>query len=124
MLVVDTRVAIRACAGPAGFELLRHPELGAPPLLWSEFRSSVHEATWRGHVTREQADELRTPLAQAPFEPREDPRIDEETWLVADDLGWAKTTTPSSSRWRGCSARASSPWTDAFGGARPGSGSS
>lgn len=91
MLVVDASVAIRACDGERGFEELRDPELVAPPLLWSEFRSGVHEAVWRREITAARARTLRRRLAHSPLGERSDPALDDEAWRVADELGWAKT---------------------------------
>jgi hypothetical protein len=42
--------------------------LVGPPLLWSEARSVLHELTWRGEVSREDAEEARARLDAAPHE--------------------------------------------------------
>jgi len=66
MLVVDTNVAVRACDGREGFELLGDEELVAPPLLWSEFTSLVHEAVWRREIDRRQGLRLLDRLDATP----------------------------------------------------------
>src|SRR5207247_10320531 len=47
-LVLDARVVLPACRVEDGCRVLRDPELIAPPLLWSEARSALHETLWRG----------------------------------------------------------------------------
>jgi predicted nucleic acid-binding protein len=91
MLVVDANVAVRACGGRSGFELLRDPVLVAPPLLWSEFTSVVHEAAWRRQITAERAQRLRQALGASPLTVREHPRLHDEAWRIADELGFART---------------------------------
>ena len=91
MLVVDSSVAIRACLQPDGFDYLGAEDIVAPPLLWSEFRSGVHAALWRGEIRPYEAQRLRERFRRSAVKERRHPRLDEETWLVAEELGWAKT---------------------------------
>jgi len=91
MLVVDANVAVAAALSAAGFSELAEPELVAPPLMWSESRSAIHELLWRGEVVRADAEQARAALDRAPVERRDHPRLGEEAWRVADQLGWAKT---------------------------------
>ena len=63
----------------------------APPLLWSEVNSSVHEALWRGALSPEQALASVERLESGRIRPRPDRRLRREAWRVADELGWAKT---------------------------------
>lgn len=90
MLVVDASVALRACAVEDGFAGLG-VELVAPPLLWSEARSVLHELTWRGDVSRDDAEATLLRLEHAPIDRRAPIRLGTEAWRLADELGWAKT---------------------------------
>lgn len=91
MLVVDASVALPASGSPAGFGRFGREELAAPPLMWSEARSTLHEALWRGDVSR--ADALRTlsALETGPIRPRSFRKLGENAWKLADEFGWAKT---------------------------------
>lgn len=91
MLVVDASVALAASARPGGFDELADPELVAPALMWSEARSALHELRWRGQVEPEDAEATRRRLEAAPVRRREHPRVGEQAWRIADELGWAKT---------------------------------
>ena len=91
MLVVDASVAVRACGLDAGFDELGGSGLVAPPLMWSEARSAIHEALWRGEIRAEDAEATRARLERCPVEPRLPDRLGEEAWRIADELGWAKT---------------------------------
>lgn len=90
-LVVDATVALRASGVADGFGELDDDDLVAPPLMWSEARSVLHELTWRGEVGPEDADATRRRLEAAPVRRRAPRRLGEEGWRVADELGWAKT---------------------------------
>lgn len=89
MLVVDASVAVDACFGRFALDRLR--SLVAPPLLWSEARSVIHELGWRGAVSADEAGSAHGVLARLPIERREHPQLGEEAWRFADQLGWAKT---------------------------------
>jgi predicted nucleic acid-binding protein len=90
MLVVDASVALWASGVERGFDDL-HDDLLAPPLLWSEARSVLHELTRRGEVSREDAEATRARLDAAPIARRAPARLGAEAWRLADVLGWAKT---------------------------------
>jgi len=90
-LVLDANVALAACGVEGGFRRLGDETLAAPPLLWSEFLSSLHVARWRELVSEAQAAASRSRLADAPITRHGHPGLGEEAWRVADDLGWAKT---------------------------------
>lgn len=91
MLVVDASVALGACAVDDGFDELRESELVAPPLMWSEAVSALHEQRWRGTVHPEDADRARGRLQRAPVARRAPARLQAEAWRLADELALAKT---------------------------------
>jgi excisionase family DNA binding protein len=90
-LVLDTSVDVRSCGDPDGFSPFDGHSLVAPPVMWSEFLSVVHEAVWRREIGGERATEIRARLGEAPVEPSSPPDLHEHAWRVADELGWAKT---------------------------------
>ena len=59
--------------------------------MWSEVRSSLHEARWRGEVSLEQATRAVAALDASPIRVRTHKRLGVEAWRIADELGWAKT---------------------------------
>lgn len=91
MLVVDASVALAASFAPDGFSLFGRQRLVAPKLMWSEARSALHEAGWRAELTAEDVDATRARLESCPVEPTEHDALADETWRIADELGWAKT---------------------------------
>ncbi|MGH2711112.1 MAG: type II toxin-antitoxin system VapC family toxin [Actinomycetota bacterium] len=91
MLVVDASVAIPACSSPEGFEFFGGEELVAPPLLWSESRSALHEAMWRREISKDQAERSLAALEKAPIRVRTHRSLGRAAWDLASDLGWAKT---------------------------------
>lgn len=91
MLVIDATVALSACAVEDGFEEFAGEELIAPPLMWSESRSALHELRWRREVDGADAEITRRRLESAPIARRSPARLGEESWRIADQLGWAKT---------------------------------
>ena len=91
MLVVDANVAVAAARVPDGFTALGSDRLVAPPLMWSEALSALHEAVWRGELPARAAELTRTRLESAPLEARSPARLGHEAWRIADELGWAKT---------------------------------
>jgi predicted nucleic acid-binding protein len=90
-LVVDASVVVPACAAGGGFGRLRDEDLVAPPLMWSEARSSLHEAAWRGEIDRAHALATLERVEAAPIRRRSPARLAREAWRYADELGWAKT---------------------------------
>jgi predicted nucleic acid-binding protein len=91
MLVLDASVAIAACAAADGFDEFGDEALVAPPLMWSEARSAIHELTWRGEITPDDAEPTRARLERCPVGRRSPRRLGDAAWRVADELGWAKT---------------------------------
>ena len=91
MLVLDASIAVPACGSPGGFSLFEEEELVAPPLLWPESRSALHEALWRREISRTQAERSLEALETAPIRPRTHRALGRTAWGLATDLGWAKT---------------------------------
>jgi predicted nucleic acid-binding protein len=89
MLVVDASVAIHVAS--AGVLPFTDQELVAPPLMWAEARSVLHEAAWRRDIASEDAHAALTNLETLPIRSRSPRRLGIEAWTVADELGWAKT---------------------------------
>ncbi|HYT78035.1 MAG TPA: type II toxin-antitoxin system VapC family toxin [Actinomycetota bacterium] len=91
MLVLDSNVALRSCGAADGFAHFGSEDLIAPPVMWSEFRPSLHEALWRREVASEDARSTLERLGQSPIHERSHRRLGEEAWRIADELRWAKT---------------------------------
>ncbi len=91
MLVVDANVALAASADQDGLELFGDEELVAPPHMWAEARSSLHEALWRGEISDALALGTLQRLETALIQPRTPGDLGREAWQVAQDFGWAKT---------------------------------
>lgn len=90
MLVLDASVAVWLCLAAQDPRSL-DPEPCAPPLLWPEARSVLHERAWRGLDADDDARRAHESLERLPVERRDDPQLGREAWRVADELGWAKT---------------------------------
>lgn len=91
MLVVDASIAIAASFGSSGFDEFGDEDLVAPPLMWSEARSTLHELLWRREISRDGAEVTRARLETCPVKRRSHARIGSEAWQIAEELGWAKT---------------------------------
>lgn len=91
MLVVDASVALFACTSPDGFRIFANGPLVAPPLLWSETRSALHELLWRREISEPQALRSLQALANAPIREERHPDLGRAAWDLATRLGWAKT---------------------------------
>jgi predicted nucleic acid-binding protein len=91
LLVVDANFAVAACTAEDGFREFESEELVAPPLMWPEFRSAVHEAVWRRAVSSNLGRLTLQALDRSPIRAKTHPRLGWEAWRLADELGWAKT---------------------------------
>lgn len=91
MVVLDASAAVHAATPVDGFSPLASEELVAPPLLWSEVLSAIHQTAWRGDISSSLAAEMVERLLSAPIDRRHHPDLYREAWSVADELGWAKT---------------------------------
>lgn len=97
MLVVDASLVVELALDRAGEQvsagLDEDGRLIAPPLLWSEVPSVLHEMAFRGDITDALAElALRRFLGGklAIAEERPDD-LAAAAWQVAEDFGWAKT---------------------------------
>jgi indolepyruvate ferredoxin oxidoreductase alpha subunit len=90
-LAVDASFAVQACGIADGFDVLGQQHLVAPPLMWSEARSAIREALWRGEVTSDDATTSYQRLATCPVERVDHPDLHMETWRIAAEFGWTKT---------------------------------
>jgi predicted nucleic acid-binding protein len=91
ILVIDASYAVRECAAGTGFSRVSGHELVAPPLMWSETRSVLHETMWRGDASRSDAERALEHLDDAPVALRRPAKLGAGAWRLADELGWAKT---------------------------------
>ena len=91
MLVLDSSVVLTACSAQDGFALFGVEELVATPLMWSEFRSVLHAALWRGEISSPLAMATLEALEAAPIALENPPQLGRTAWRIADDLGWART---------------------------------
>jgi predicted nucleic acid-binding protein len=91
LLVVDAAVVVTACLSTLGLDPYSGEELVAPPLMWSEVTSVLHELRWRRQISNELAAEGLVRLKAAPVSARNPRRLLDEAWKIADRFGWAKT---------------------------------
>ncbi|HLM86406.1 MAG TPA: type II toxin-antitoxin system VapC family toxin [Solirubrobacteraceae bacterium] len=93
MLVVDASLVVEWCIAPGAKKLgqLVADQLCAPPLMWSEAHSALHERVWRRELNASEADQARSRLTHVDVKAKTHPRLTKEAWRIADDLGWAKT---------------------------------
>lgn len=89
VLVVDASVMVAACLSDDGWRVFGTEALIAPVLARSEACSVLHEAEWRGEISRTDAHAARDRLISAPVALRTG--TVEGPWKVASELGWAKT---------------------------------
>lgn len=91
LLVVDASAALDACTHDNGFVAFGEHRLVAPPLLWSEVRSALHEAVWRQAITRELAEQALKRLDSGAIGRKSPAALGAVAWAIADELGLAKT---------------------------------
>lgn len=91
MLVVDAGVALAASFHSEGLAEFGAERLVAPPLMWSEARSSLHELLRRQEISAAGAEATRARVESCPIERRTHARLGEVAWRIAGELGWAKT---------------------------------
>lgn len=97
MLVIDASLAVELALDRMGeqasADLDRGGELIAPPLLWSEVPSVLHEITFRGEISGALAELalqrfLSGRLSINELRPDGHARA---AWAIAEEFGWAKT---------------------------------
>jgi predicted nucleic acid-binding protein len=90
-LVLDSSVALRAASSSEAAAELRAHDLIAPPLLWSEVYSAVHEALWRREIDEPTSDRIIAAFHGVGVRRRAPARLHAEAYALASELGWAKT---------------------------------
>lgn len=91
MLVIDANVAVHASQRSDDFAALDDDDLHAPALMWSEARSAIREAFWRGEIDEQLAGSARRAVERCPVKLHSGPELGEQAWKVAAELGLAKT---------------------------------
>jgi predicted nucleic acid-binding protein len=91
VLVLDANVVVAEASTTAPFVTFGEEELVAPPLMWSEARSSLREAVWRGEVPPDEALVTLDFVERGRVRRRDHRRLGREAWRIAEELGWAKT---------------------------------
>jgi predicted nucleic acid-binding protein len=96
MLATDASLAIELCldrVGDNARSAFADDELVAPPLLWSEVPSVIHELAYRGEISGELSDAaLHALLNNTIGIPEVRPaRLITTAWQLATEFGWAKT---------------------------------
>jgi predicted nucleic acid-binding protein len=90
-LVLDSSTALRASMSSTVRSALARHVLIAPPLLWSEVYSAVHEATWRRELDDEGAATVIRDFRSLRVSRRAPAGLHDEAYALATELGWAKT---------------------------------
>lgn len=97
MLVVDASLGVELALDQAGQEAGKRLGGGngliAPPLLWSEVPSALHEMAFRGDISAALAElALKRFLdGKLGIEERRPDGLISMSWEIAEEFGWAKT---------------------------------
>jgi predicted nucleic acid-binding protein len=91
VLVVDASIVVTASLSAAGLAFLAGEDLVAPPLLWSEALSVLHEMRWRREISEREALLALNEIDNAPVRAERPAQLKATAWSVADQFGWAKT---------------------------------
>ena len=97
MLVIDASLAVELSLDRAGERASKalddDGELIAPPLLWSEAPSVLHEMAFRGDISNALAElGLQRFLGgKLGITERRPENLASAAWQIAEDFGWAKT---------------------------------
>ena len=91
MLVVDPTIVLPILAAKPAWMSAGSDDLVAPPLLWSECRSLLHDLARRGVIPTAEARRMRRALDRAPITELSHPQLGEESWRVADLLNHPRT---------------------------------
>lgn len=100
MLAVDASFAIKPCLDRVGDHAraaLAQDQLVAPPLLWSEVPSVIHELAFRGDITSELARAALNALLDDTIEVTEvrPPGLTRTAWELAAVSVGRRPTTPN-----------------------------
>jgi predicted nucleic acid-binding protein len=90
MIVVDASIAIEVSLADA-LDRLKGRNAIAPPLMWSEAASVLHEMQWRRAISAELASAALERLRAGPIKSRRPAHLLTSAWQIANSLGWAKT---------------------------------
>jgi len=90
VVVVDASLVLDELLSTRHVALTRR-DLAAPPLMWSEATSALHEALWRGALSRDDALDALRRLHNAHVRRLAPANLQREAWRIAEELGWAKT---------------------------------
>jgi predicted nucleic acid-binding protein len=91
LLVIDASALVQACLAAGGVRLFQNDDLVAPPLLWSETASVLHELRWRREISDDLTSKAFAAFLDAPVRRRAPTQLYREAWRIADDLGLART---------------------------------
>ena len=89
-LVLDASAVIPVIRSKYGFKFFGKRELIAPACMWTEVRSVIRGATWRGEISEDIELELMTRLERGPIKLRATKEQRERATEIARYLGWAK----------------------------------
>jgi predicted nucleic acid-binding protein len=91
VLVVDASLVVTWSTGTHDLDELAPGPRCAPPLMWSEARSALHERVWRRELGATEGDRARSRIEDVDVRTRTHRNLAKEAWRIADQLGWAKT---------------------------------
>lgn len=91
MLVIDASIAVHLAIVGAMPDALTAALPIAPPLLWSEASSALHELAHRGELDAATSDAAIGQLDDLAITRRTWPRLHVEAARIARQLGWART---------------------------------
>jgi predicted nucleic acid-binding protein len=91
VIVIDASALVQACLSEVDLARLASFEMIAPPLLWSEATSAIHELKWRRQISARLAGAAFDKLKSAPVRSRRPADLQAGAWRLAERFGWAKT---------------------------------
>jgi len=91
LLIVDASIAVQMALHGQRPARLAEEDLAAPPQLWSEATSALHELAFRGEIEPDAAVIAIEAIAGLGISRHDPPQLYLEASRVARRLGWAKT---------------------------------